>query len=122
MALDTQAKKARTLWAENGVRTDPEDVGLDRDTGFTVGYEQVGAGKEPELAVHNQLLRELSGWVRDALTQGSIRSWDSGVNYRHPSFVVGSDGNIYRSLEASGPKLGNATDPTTSGQTVWRTY
>ena len=116
---DTQAKKLE-LWASSGDREDPEDVGLTRADGWTVAYEQIGSGSEPERAVFNQLFRELSGWAIDRLRQG-IPSWDIEVDYIHPAFTTTASG-VWVSTADSGPGSGNATDPDDSGQTLWRRY
>ena len=40
-----------TPWADQGDRSNPEDVGLNRLDGWTLGYEQRGSGLEPERPV-----------------------------------------------------------------------
>ena len=115
---DAEAKKIE-LWADGGDRADPEDVGIDRSVGWPVSYEQVG-GNNPSREIWNQIFRELSGWSLDRLRMGVPR-WDSDVNYIHPAFVTAGD-DLYVSLESNGPDTGNATNPTTAGQTIWRIY
>lgn len=108
-------------WAENGDREAPETVGIDRDDGWPVAYEQIG-GSSPERTVFNQLLFELSSFAVLLLARG-IPPWDGDVDYIHPAFVVGSDGDIYRSVVSNGPAGGNAADPVgDTANATWRAY
>ena len=116
--MDSEALKIQ-LWADDGERTDPEDVGLDRDDGWTVAYEQVASGFEPERVVFNQMFRELTGWARDRMKMG-IPTWDPRVNYRHPAFVA-HDARIYKSILDTGPVAGNSAAPAPDSQ-VWQVY
>ena len=121
--VDTEAKKILgNLWADDGLREDPEDHGLDRSTGWPEAYEQVGSGFEPELPVFQQLKRELDGFASDRITMG-IPGYDADVNYVQPAFAVGSNGKLYVSLVANGPAHGNTTAPVddTAGA-IWRMY
>ena len=125
---DTESKKMiGNLWASdaNADRFDPEDVGLVRNKGWPVAYEQIGSGFEPEREVFNQLLLELQSYFADKTRSGILR-WDIDIDYVHSdeasSFVVGSNGKIYVANAPSGPATGNATNPVTAGQTVWRLY
>ena len=121
MARDAEAKKIR-LWADSGDRQSPEQLGLERDKGWPVSYEQLGSGDEPERVVFNQLLRELTGALIDRARMG-IYQWDEQVNYVHPAFVVGDNGKIFVSITDSGPLYGNAADPTQStSRNIWRVY
>lgn len=117
--VDVQSRKIG-LWADTGDRADPETLGLDRGLGWTVGYEQQGSGLLPERLVFNQLLRELSGWAMDRMTQG-IPTWDAGIDYTQHAFVTHL-GMVYVSDEATGPATGNPVAPNAAGQTTWRLY
>ena len=119
--VDTQAKKILDgAWADSGDRENPEDVGIDRDEGWTVGYEQINSGLEPERTIFNQRGRELDGWAIERMRTG-IPPWDEDIDYRVDAFVTRT-GNLYISLVANGSTSGNASDPTAAGQTVWRIY
>lgn len=127
---DTQFKKVLSggLWASanNAERFDPEDVGIVRVHGFTVAYEQVGSGREPEREVFNQKFREWDGAFSEKTRWGVIQ-WDGEIDYPGDdtlgyAFTTGSDGNLYVALIPSGPTTGNPTDPTSAGQMAWRRY
>ena len=117
---DAEAKKIR-LWAENGDRETPEELGLDRSKGWPVHYEQVGTGFEPERTLMNQLTREQTGLADTRMREG-IPRWDAEINYRQYAFVVSDTGRLMVSLVPTGPVHGNVTDPDSEGQTVWRQY
>ena len=124
---DAEARKILAqAWALDGDRQDPEDVGLTRNIGWPVSYEQPGAGVEPERTVFNQLLAELDESLGDKLRFG-VLPWDARIDYvadaeQGYSFVTGSDGRLYVARVASGPGGGNATDPVADGQSVWDVY
>ena len=64
MTLET-AIRDMERWARNAGTEDrdvPENLGLDRELGFTVSYEQIG-GDAPERQVFNQLLFELTACI-----------------------------------------------------------
>ena len=65
----------------------------------------------------NQLLRELSGGAVDVRDQG-ILAWDTDVDYLQHAIARGGT-VLYRATVATGPGSSNATDPTSSGQSVW---
>ena len=114
---DDEAKKIEP-WAERGDRTDPEDVGIDRDLGWDSRYEQIGSGFEPERDVFNQLMHEISvGLIY--LLQTGVPTWDADLDYPAGAFVASARG-LHVALEPTGPATSNATDPTAEGQTVWR--
>ena len=119
---DTEAKKILTgLWADTGDRTDPDDLGLSRTTGWPVAYEQIGSGFEPERAVFNQRLRELDGAFADEMRYG-IGPWDAAIDYYRHARVTDSASRKMIATVATGPATGNATDPAAAGQTVWRPF
>ena len=114
------------IWAsgDDADRSEPEDYGLVRSTGWTVPYEQRGAGREPERDVFNQRDFEIDSAIFDCFNYG-VLPWDPEVDYPHDengaSFVT-TDSSLWVSNEANGPRYGNATDPVQGGQTIWRRY
>jgi len=119
MARDTDALKIE-LWAATGDRGNPENYGLDRSTGWTVGYEQAGSGQEPEREVFNQLFRELSGLFLEIQNVG-ILVWANDVDYRAGAIVAKGE-LLYRATGNSGPGLGGAVDPASGDATKWARY
>ena len=121
---DTESRKLLTgVWASGSTadREDPVDVGITRTAGFDLRYEQIGSGAEPERTVVNQKFREWSGWGVDNIRRGGVKPWDALVDYyQHARVAVNM--SKYRATVATGPATGNATDPTTTGQTVWELY
>ena len=127
MARDTEALKIK-LWAGSadgaGHRSDPPSSLV--STGWHEQYSQPGGLVGPERTYFNELLHRLSALAVEIQTGGLPLLWSNQANYRHDAdvsaFCMGNDGRMYVSLAPSGPRLGNATDPTASGQVVWRVY
>ena len=120
---DAEGLKIR-LWADEPVqeggepeRTTPESVGLNRDKGWPVSYQQRG-GNNPERLVFNQILRELTGLFTHVAQYG-IPPWDNRVDYKHPAFAT-YQGAIYASVADSGPQAGSVTAPPDSA--LWTPY
>lgn len=119
--MNEEARKIiGNLWAEDAPteRDTPEDVGIDRNIGWDLNYEQIGTLKFPERKVFNQLLRELTGAFNEHLQYGLPR-WDDGVDWDQFTFLT-HDGRIYVALQASGPNNGGAQEPGTGSK--WRLY
>ena len=114
------------VWASgaNADRQTPEDAGLVREDGFHVGYEQPGSGDSPERPVFNQRELEHDAALVDIAATG-VLAYDADLDYRPVAdaacFVTTASG-LYRTTILTGPTFGNATDPDTPGQTVWRLY
>ena len=122
---DTEAKKfVEDVWAssDRAVREDPETLGIDRTIGFPVAYEQRGTRLFPHLSVYNQRRREHEGAFDEMYRFGGLIPWDEEIDYHQYARVSGADGQKYIAIEANGPSHGNVTDPTASGQTVWRLH
>ena len=120
---DTEAKKILTgTWADSGDREDPDDAGIDREKGWDVPYEQIGSGAQPERTIFNQKNREWDGCFAEKMRYGGVLPHDTDIDYYQYARCIGSDGMKYVALEATGPANGNATGPTTVGQTIWRLY
>ena len=118
MARDADAKLNKK-WADTGDRATPESLGLDRGVGYGVTYSQT-SGDRPEREGINQLLCELSAQHVEVNQQGGILDWDADLDYILHARVMGSDGEIYRAVVASGPGTSNATNPTTdTSDAVW---
>ncbi len=124
MTLET-AIRDMEAWARNAGTEDrdlPENLGLDRETGFPISYEQIG-GNAPERQLFNQLFYEISACIVNLRDNGLPLPWNQDVNYRHPAFAKGEDGLVYVTTGSNtGPATGNSTNPTDEGQTVWRRH
>ena len=90
-------------------------------TGWHIGYSQVGGTPGPERLYFNQLVFQLTALFAE-MNQTGIPVWSEDVNYLHTAFVVGSDGNIHVSRADSGPATFDSEDPTMTGTTKWRQY
>ena len=121
---DTQAKKILGhVWASgvSAARFDPGDVGIVRVAGWSVAYEQIGSGFEPEREIFNQRFRELDGWAEHNMRSGGSHEWDSDINYyQYARAYVGL--HKYVALVATGPRVGNQVHPEEPGNAVWRLY
>jgi len=113
-------------WASSpsAFKQSPEDVGIDRADGWGLAYEQIGTGKFPERGVFNTLIHELHSFVKDCSAFG-VHPWSDVQNF------APSDGNaafsmtpsgIWYTFTSTGPAFGNATDPDSVGQTIWRRF
>ena len=70
------------------------------------------------LRTFNLILREITGFVVDVAQRG-ILEWHTDQEYAHMSYVLGSDGLIYKSKQASGG-TGTSQNPTAdSSNTYW---
>ena len=124
--MDAEAKKMLTgIWAsgDDAERENPAEVGITRNRGWNVAYEQVGSGLEPERTIFNQKFREFEGCFQEKMRMGGCMRWDGDINYLQYARVIGSDGNKYYCLVDTGPANGNIQDPTLdTSQAVWRLY
>ena len=110
------------MWADAGDRSDPDDAThtpvLVRTVGWPFSYS-TDDGETPVRQRMNQRLRELDGAARGAMLFG-IEPYDPEIDYPvNAKCAVGRD--LYNAVAANGPASGNATNPTTPGQTVWET-
>ena len=123
-SAETRTLLAADVWASStegeANRQNPEAIGLTRTTGYGLEYQQLDSGFYPSRQVLNQRYHEWELGFRHKLLMG-IPEYDSDVDYRQHAFAV-VGGTLYVATEANGPTLGNPTDPTALGQTVWREY
>lgn len=70
-------------------------------------------------AEFNQILYQISSLVSIIDAKG-VLGWSSAKDYTEASVVFGSDGTLYKWLQASGPANGGAQDPTTA-PLFWQT-
>ena len=124
MARDQQAILIKPWATDAQNRAEPESLGIDREQGWDVRYEQIG-GERPERLVFNQLFHELSLFFNE-LNQTGMLIWDARIDYiANPggpvSFVRGSDSNMYQAKRASGPNAGIIVNPVEDAtSTYWR--
>ena len=87
-------------------------------------FEQIGSGSTPQRRVFNQRDYETDSGLVDIAAMG-IPEWDVELDYTPASdaacFVTTSSG-LWLTFTNTGPTYGNATDPETAGQTIWRRY
>ena len=115
MPLDTESLKM-TLWAQNGDRMTPEQVGIARAAGYGDSFSAVG-GDQVSMAEWNQERREFSGWALD-WRRGLTMIWDARVPYAHAAGEAAfclRNGALYVSTRPS-----QGQDPETSS--AWRAY
>lgn len=114
------------VWAsaDTAFRTLPEDEGIDRTVGFGVAYEQLGSGALVGRGEWNNYRHELTAALIDISAHG-VLPWSADLNYVPDGdewcFTKTSSG-LWRTNVATGPAYGNATDPDTAGQTIWRRF
>ena len=124
-STETRALLTGPVWASDpdvgqDNRQNPEELGIVRTSGFGLEYQQRDSGFYPPRRVFNQRYHEWDLGFRHKLLMG-IPEWDDGVNYRQHAFSA-VDGVPYVAIVATGPTLGNPTDPTDSPNAVWRQY
>ena len=105
-------------------RQTPAQLGITRANGYRIAYEQIGSGSEPERTGFNQREYEQTSALIDVAAMG-VPAWDVAVDYTPATdaacFVTTPTG-LHVTNTATGPSTGNATDPDSAGQTVWRRY
>ena len=104
-------------WASGSgaILVTPEAEGLDRDVGLPESY---GIDEFYTVGLWNQMLLEITSLYRD-IAKHSILTWDAGQSYVHPSIVVGSNGNLYRSKQPSGGGLTSQNPVTDASEVYW---
>lgn len=61
----------------------------------------------------NQIMFLISSLL-SIMDRKGILGWSQDVNYSEPALVFGSDGFVYKWIQASGPSLGGSRDPASS--------
>ena len=120
MARDTDSLLVRKWAATSSLVQTPEAAGLTRSVGLPASY---GTTDFLPLEVFNQLWREITGAAME-LGEHGILPWHTGQSYPHNpiSLVIGSDGELYKSVQASGGSL-TSQDPTTdNSDTYWEAF
>ena len=119
MPRDTDGKKVTTKWGSTGDRSSPESQNMTRAAGWTAAFAP-GGGLYPFRRVFNQLWAEITGMLAE-INQRGILEWDADLEYVEHARVMGSDGNLYRAVVATGPGSSNAVDPVgRSDDLVWK--
>ena len=96
----------------------PEAAGLSRATGLTASY---GIDTFLPLEVFNQIWREITGAAVELARHG-ILEWDARQRFDHPAWTVGSNNELYRSAQSSGPPGGPARDPVVDDGSYWTSF
>ena len=117
----TAAIRAIQEWARTGDKTSPTDSGLDPvldwDNGWPSTFSDAD-GNTPRRSVFQYLFNVITAAIVYFRDDG-VPEWDAELDYPLNAFQKGSDGNLYRATEATGPDTSNATDPTSAGQLIW---
>ena len=120
----TRTLIAADIWASSADgatnRQNPEDIGLTRTNGYGIEYQQSESGFYPSRTLTNQRYHEIEHGLRHKMLMG-IPEYDDGVNYRQHALCQVA-GTPYVATVANGTAEDNVTDPTDSGQAVWRLY
>ena len=116
MARDRQGLNLpRWASASGAILVTLEAEGLDRDVGLPESY---GIDEFYNVGLWNQMLLEITSLYLD-IAKHSILTWDVGQSYAHPSIVVGSNGNLYRSKQPSGGSLTSQNPVTDASEVYW---
>ena len=90
-----------------------EDTGGARADGWTVAYEQIGSGKQPERTVFNELEHEYTSALIDIAATG-VPAWDTAIDYTPASdaacFVTTATG-LHLTLHQYRPNLRQRNRP-----------
>lgn len=116
MARIAQGLTLDDVWARlSTLVQEPSAQGLVRSTGFPASF---GVDMFVALETWNGMLREITAMLLDIADHG-ILEWTASPNrpYAHPCVTLGSDNEIYTSVQAGG----EAEDPTAdTNNTYWQ--
>ena len=118
MPRDQDALLIRKWAGASALVQTPEAAGLVRATGLPAAY---GVDQFLTLEVFNQLWRELTGAAVEVAQRG-ILEWDTAQRYEHPSWVTGSNGTLYRSVQASGGSDPSQNPTADTSETYWAAF
>lgn len=121
---NTRTVKSPGVFAADASTTIPPTPSIGvayRDTTTTSPETQAGWPYATAVAseTFNQIMHELSGMLAILDAQGLL-GWCNAVDYGTSAYVLGSDGQLYRSIAASGPSSA-PQDPTTA-PTYWTRF
>ena len=109
MARDSDGLAVRK-WAKSETALALAPTDITPADGLPASY---GVDSFISLEVFNYLWRQVTALGEDVAKHG-VLEWDAAQEYLHPSFVIGSDTNLYQSVIAN-----TAQDPTTDDGTYW---
>ena len=118
MALGDALRKfiGKPIWASSATAEieDPDSIaGLSIALGYDDSYSRQG-GQFPEREGFNWLYNVFTALTLEFITRGVVE-WDTAVSYVHPAAVLGSGGELYRSVQNS-----QGEDPTAdTNSTYW---
>lgn len=104
-----------SVFASSGDTQSPEAAGLTTAEGWPVQYSQPG-GPKPQRTVFNFLYRALFALGVDVNKMGACLDWNASIAYNQYARVNGSDGVLYRAVQAN---TGN--NPVGDDGTYWVT-
>ena len=102
MARDSDGLPVRK-WAKSETALALAPTDITPADGLPASY---GVDSFISLEVFNYLWRQVTALGEDVAKHG-VLEWDASQEYLHPSFVIGSDNNLYQSVQAN-----TAQDPT----------
>ena len=109
MARDSDGLPVRK-WAKSETALALAPTDITPADGLPASY---GVDSFISLEVFNYLWRQVTALGEDVAKHG-VLEWDASQEYLHPSFVIGSDNNLYQSVQAN-----TAQDPTIDDGTYW---
>ena len=110
MARDSDGLAVRK-WAKSETALALAPTDITPADGLPASY---GVDSFISLEVFNYLWRQVTALGEDVAKHG-VLEWDASQEYLHPSFVIGSDNNLYQSVQAN-----TSQDPVTdSSGTYW---
>lgn len=102
-----------------GTNNYTNDINENLNDSFKLGWETVGINSKPPRQWFNGLAYT-STYLTSYLFQTGIPEWNDKQKYYINSIVMGSDGNIYRSLDGTEETPNTNNNPTLAGSVSWK--
>lgn len=102
-----------------GTNNYTNDINENLNDSFKLGWETVGINSKPPRQWFNGLAYT-STYLTSYLFQAGIPEWNDKQKYYINSIVMGSDGNLYKSLTGTEETPNTNNNPTLAGSTSWK--